>query len=81
MVAHSEALAARWCAHAGHLDMLHNSPNGAGLAWAGGNVYWYYDGYHHALARYPGTYAALLVQYANYKEGRQRLAELMKQRG
>ena len=32
---------------------------------------------HHALARFPGTYAALLVQYANYKEGRQRLTELM----
>jgi RNA polymerase primary sigma factor len=32
---------------------------------------------HHALARYPGTYATLLVEYAHYKEGRQRLAELM----
>jgi RNA polymerase primary sigma factor len=32
---------------------------------------------HHALARFPGTYAALLLQYANYKDGRQRLAELM----
>ena len=32
---------------------------------------------HHALSRFPGTYAALLVQYANYKEGRQRLTELM----
>jgi RNA polymerase primary sigma factor len=32
---------------------------------------------HHALARFPGTYAALLVQYANYKDGRQRLTELM----
>jgi hypothetical protein len=38
--------------HAGHLDMLHNSPNGSGLAWAGGNVYWYYDGYHGSLSRY-----------------------------
>ena len=38
--------------HAGHLDMLHNSPNGAGIAWAGGNVYWYYDGYHGSLSRY-----------------------------
>ena len=32
---------------------------------------------HHALARFPGTYATLLVQYANYAEGRQRLGELM----
>ena len=32
---------------------------------------------HHALSRFPGTYAALLVQYANHKDGRQRLTELM----
>ena len=32
---------------------------------------------HHALARFPGTYATLLVQYANYTEGSQRLGELM----
>jgi RNA polymerase primary sigma factor len=32
---------------------------------------------HHALSRFPGTYASLLVQYANYKDGRQRLTELM----
>ena len=32
---------------------------------------------HKALSRFPGTYAALLVQYANYKDGRQRLTELM----
>jgi len=32
---------------------------------------------HHALARFPGTYAALLVQYDAYKEGKQRLTELM----
>jgi RNA polymerase primary sigma factor len=32
---------------------------------------------HHALARYPGTYATLLLEYANYKDGRQRLTELM----
>jgi RNA polymerase primary sigma factor len=32
---------------------------------------------HHALSRFPGTYAALLVQYDAYKEGRQRLTELM----
>jgi RNA polymerase primary sigma factor len=32
---------------------------------------------HQALARYPGTYATLLVEYANYKDGNQRLSELM----
>ena len=32
---------------------------------------------HHALARFPGTYAALLVEYVNYRDGRQRLTELM----
>jgi RNA polymerase primary sigma factor len=32
---------------------------------------------HHALSRFPGTYASLLVQFANYKDGRQRLTELM----
>jgi RNA polymerase primary sigma factor len=32
---------------------------------------------HTALSRFPGTYATLLVEYANYKEGNQRLAELM----
>jgi RNA polymerase primary sigma factor len=32
---------------------------------------------HQALARFPGTYATLLLEYANYKDGRQRLTELM----
>jgi len=32
---------------------------------------------HHALARFPGTYATLLVEYVNYRDGRQRLTELM----
>jgi RNA polymerase primary sigma factor len=32
---------------------------------------------HHALSRFPGTYATLLVEYANYADGKQRLAELM----
>ena len=39
--------------HKSHLDMLHNSPNGVGIAYGGtGNVYWYFDGYHSAIARY-----------------------------
>ncbi len=38
--------------HGGHLDMLHNSPNGAGIAWETDNVYWIFDGYHQSLTRY-----------------------------
>jgi len=38
--------------HASHLDMLHNSPNGVGIASEGDNVYWVFDGYHDALTRY-----------------------------
>ena len=37
---------------ASHLDMLHNSPNAAGIAWEGGNAYWVFDGMHAALTRY-----------------------------
>ncbi len=32
---------------------------------------------HHALSRFPGTYANLLAEYANYADGKQRLTELM----
>lgn len=38
--------------HMGHYDMLHNSPNGAGIAWETDNVYWVFDGYHESLTRY-----------------------------
>lgn len=38
--------------HLTHTDMLHNSPNGAGIAWEADNVYWYYDGEHGAISRY-----------------------------
>lgn len=38
--------------HGGHLDMLHNSPNGAGVAWETDNAYWIFDGYHESLTRY-----------------------------
>jgi hypothetical protein len=38
--------------HAGHLDMLHNSPLSSGIAWAGGNKYWVYDGAHGSLSYY-----------------------------
>jgi len=38
--------------HGGHLDMLHNSPNGAGIAWETGNKYWIFDGYHQAITAY-----------------------------
>lgn len=38
--------------HASHYDMLHNSPNGVGIAWETGNAYWVFDGYHRSLTRY-----------------------------
>lgn len=38
--------------HGSHLDMMHNSPNGMGIAWEAANTYWVFDGYHSALARY-----------------------------
>ena len=36
----------------GHIDMLHNSPLGVGIAWEQGNAYWVNDGYHHSITRY-----------------------------
>lgn len=38
--------------HDSHLDMLHDSPSGAGIAWDTGDAFWVYDGYHHAIAHY-----------------------------
>ena len=38
--------------HAGHYDMLHNSPNAVGVAWDSGNAYWVFDGYHDSLTLY-----------------------------
>ncbi len=38
--------------HASHLDMMHNSPNGMGIAWEEWNTYWVFDGYHSAVSRY-----------------------------
>lgn len=38
--------------HSSHYDMLHNSPNAVGIAWEKDNVYWVFDGYHHAITRY-----------------------------
>lgn len=35
-----------------HYDMLHNTPNGAGIAWEIDNVYWLFDGAHASLTRY-----------------------------
>ncbi len=35
-----------------HLDMLHNSPNAVGLAWAAANTFWVFDGAHQSLTRY-----------------------------
>ena len=38
--------------HGGHLDMLHNSPLGGGIAWEEDNTYWVFDGYNASLTRY-----------------------------
>ena len=38
--------------HGSHLDMLHNTPNGMGIAWEKDNVYWVFDGAHSSLTRY-----------------------------
>jgi len=38
--------------HHGHIDMLHNSPLGMGIAWGGDSIFWVFDGYHSALSRY-----------------------------
>jgi len=35
-----------------HIDMLHESPDGMGIAHDVGNVYWYNDGYYGELVRY-----------------------------
>ena len=35
-----------------HLDMLHNSPDGMGIAWERDNAYWVFDGDHGSLTRY-----------------------------
>ena len=38
--------------HGSHYDMLHNSPNGVGIAWEADNIYWIFDGYYESLTRY-----------------------------
>lgn len=38
--------------HASHLDMLHNTPLGKGIAWEDDNVYWLFDAYHKSVTRY-----------------------------
>ena len=38
--------------HGGHLDMLHNSPNGMGIAWEDDRVFWVFDGFNDSLTRY-----------------------------
>lgn len=35
-----------------HWDMIHQSPYSEGIASAGGNVYWLFDGYHNAICKY-----------------------------
>lgn len=38
--------------HSGHLDMMHNTPLGMGIAWEKDNVYWVFDGHHSSITRY-----------------------------
>ncbi len=38
--------------HGGHMDMLHNTPNGMGIAWDKDNAYWVFDGYHSSITHY-----------------------------
>lgn len=38
--------------HAGHMDMLHNSPLGMGIVWDTMNTYWVFDGAHSSITRY-----------------------------
>ncbi len=38
--------------HSSHMDMLHNSPNGMGIAWQQDSVYWVFDGYHGSITEY-----------------------------
>ena len=35
-----------------HLDMIHQTPYGEGIASAGENVYWVFDGFHYAIVKY-----------------------------
>ena len=35
-----------------HIDMIHQSPYSEGIASAGGNVYWLFDGFHNAISKY-----------------------------
>ncbi len=38
--------------HSTHLDMLHNSPNGAGIAWVRDNAYYVFDGWNSSITYY-----------------------------
>ena len=38
--------------HSSHLDMLHNSPNGVGIAWVEGNAYYVFDGWNDSITFY-----------------------------
>lgn len=35
-----------------HIDMIHQSPYSEGIASAGGNYYWLFDGFHNSIAKY-----------------------------
>jgi len=38
--------------HNSHMDMLHHSPSGKGIANSGDNVYWVFDGEHKSITMY-----------------------------
>jgi DNA-binding beta-propeller fold protein YncE len=38
--------------HGSHLDMLHHTPLGKGIAWERDNIYWVFDGEHNSIVRY-----------------------------
>ncbi|MEC8024807.1 MAG: hypothetical protein VX223_12790 [Myxococcota bacterium] len=38
--------------HGSHIDMLHNTPLGMGIAWQSANIFWVFDGAHSSLTRY-----------------------------
>ncbi|MEE2959108.1 MAG: hypothetical protein VYA34_00080 [Myxococcota bacterium] len=38
--------------HGSHLDMLHASPLGKGIAWEKDNIYWVFDGHNERIVRY-----------------------------
>ena len=49
---YSKSTGEGWGDLGAHMDMLHESPNGMGIAHASGNAYWYADGYYNNIVYY-----------------------------